>query len=220
MAASESKEENTNTNDPSSDPSERRSRDKKRLLKRRPITLIGYGIGARVIIHCLETLVTEYKSYSNKDYILGLVENVVLMGTPFGTNTAAWMELKSIIPGRFINCYSTRDWLLALMFRQCTWEIGVAGLGPIELSTASDSEKQAVPVAVNEAESCSHEDRGADISTVDAVSQTPVDTRDALSPITNSNQSIENMDVTALIRSHADYPNALQLIIPLLHLEQ
>ena len=32
--------------------------------------------------------------------------------------------------------------------------------------------------------------------------------------------NIENVDITALIRSHADYPNALQLIIPLLRLEE
>lgn len=166
--------------------------------KHRPITLVGYGIGARVIVHCLETLVSEYKMYGSKDYIRGLVENVVLMGTPYGTNVSAWRELRNIVPGRFINCYSTHDWLLALMFRQCTWELGVAGLGPVVL----DQEEIQTP-SVSDANTAFTSD----------------------SPSVNKHHNefdvfhVENVDITSLIRSHADYPNALQLIIPLLRLE-
>jgi len=195
--------------------------------QRRPVTLIGYGIGARVIVHCLETLVAEYKQYANKDFIRGLVENVVLMGTPYGTNTAAWRELRSIIPGRFINCYSTRDWLLALMFRQCTWELGVAGLSPIDMSGESDDHTHTDVPAATETETSS------DPLIPDASpSTTTLPTKPPSNPENGPQSSnkdeggdesvfnIENVDITALIRSHADYPNALQLIIPLLQLEE
>lgn len=195
--------------------------------QRRPITLIGYGIGARVIVHCLEALVTEYKQYANKDFIRGLVENVVLMGTPYGTNSAAWKELRSIIPGRFINCYSTRDWLLALMFRQCTWELGVAGLSPIDLSS---SDCDIAPIHHTHVHA--HTDPGSPdtaSTTTSIPTPAPVATvkADTSSNTVNGDEcddssvfSIENVNITALIRSHADYPNALQLIIPLLHLEE
>jgi hypothetical protein len=190
--------------------------------QRRPITLIGYGIGARVIVHCLETLVTEYKQYANKDFIRGLVENVVLMGTPFGTNAAAWRELRSIIPGRFINCYSTRDWLLALMFRQCTWELGVAGLSPIDMSgTGGPHTRPAgVPAHTDDANEGPTDGSGAGPASTSgdahATSEREADANDADDDVFN----IENVDISALIRSHADYPNALQLIIPLLRLEE
>ena len=40
----------------------------------RPITLIGYGMGARLIFHCLEELLLSGESAK------GIIENVVLMG--------------------------------------------------------------------------------------------------------------------------------------------
>lgn len=41
-----------------------------------PITLVGYGMGARVVYHCLDTLANEADSVSAR----GVVENAVLIG--------------------------------------------------------------------------------------------------------------------------------------------
>lgn len=41
----------------------------------RPITLVGYGMGARLIFHCLETLAAEGGVEAR-----GIVENAVLIG--------------------------------------------------------------------------------------------------------------------------------------------
>ena len=41
----------------------------------RPITLVGYGMGARLIFHCLETLAAEGGADAR-----GIVENAVLIG--------------------------------------------------------------------------------------------------------------------------------------------
>ena len=41
-----------------------------------PITLLGYGMGARVIFHCLDTLANETDSV----WARGVVENAVLIG--------------------------------------------------------------------------------------------------------------------------------------------
>jgi pimeloyl-ACP methyl ester carboxylesterase len=44
----------------------------------RPVTLVGFSMGARVIFHCLEAL------YKKGDAVHGIVENAVLLGTPIG----------------------------------------------------------------------------------------------------------------------------------------
>ena len=51
-----------------------------------------------------------------------------------------------------VNCYSTRDWFLALMYRSKSWEIGVAGLQPIQLHPASTN---ATAIAVPDTASAS-----------------------------------------------------------------
>jgi hypothetical protein len=56
----------------------------------RPITLVGYGMGARLIFHCLETLASEGGADAR-----GIVENAVLIGETYYVFTGA---LQSRIP--------------------------------------------------------------------------------------------------------------------------
>ena len=39
------------------------------------------------------------------------------MGTPCFINKSSWVEVQSIVAGRLINCYSSRDWILSLLFQ-------------------------------------------------------------------------------------------------------
>ncbi|CAO3632975.1 unnamed protein product [Cunninghamella echinulata] len=96
----------------------------------RPVTLIGYSLGARVIFYCLEELA--------RVHAFGLVENVALFGTPVSASKAQWRECTSIVSGRFINGYATNDWLLGFLFRAtnaASTVIGnnVAGLHALEM---------------------------------------------------------------------------------------
>lgn len=50
-----------------------------------------------------------------------------------------WAAARSVVAGRLINCYAWNDWLLALLYRSKSYEIGVAGLYPIHLQHASSS---------------------------------------------------------------------------------
>jgi hypothetical protein len=47
----------------------------------------------------------------------GIIEHVVLLGTPASLEHPKLAAARSIISGRFVNAYSTADWLLALSFR-------------------------------------------------------------------------------------------------------
>lgn len=90
----------------------------------RAVSLVGYGLGARVIYTCLTTL-SEKRAF-------GIVENVVLFGAPCPSEIRVWTAMKSVVAGRLINVYSRNDYLLGFLYRTCAWNFGVAGLQPIE----------------------------------------------------------------------------------------
>ncbi|KAG2221428.1 hypothetical protein INT45_005233 [Circinella minor] len=96
-----------------------------RNLGARPVTLIGYSLGARVIFYCLLEL-SRVNAY-------GLVENVALFGTPVSASKQQWKECTTVVAGRFINGYASNDWLLGFLFRASTAGLGnVAGLRPLK----------------------------------------------------------------------------------------
>ncbi|KAK3983823.1 hypothetical protein QBC44DRAFT_254268 [Cladorrhinum sp. PSN332] len=86
----------------------------------RGVSLIGYSIGARAIYVCLATL-AERRAF-------GLVENVVMMGTPAPSETAVWCAMRSVVTGRLVNVYSENDYILGFLSRTSSFEYGVAGL--------------------------------------------------------------------------------------------
>lgn len=89
----------------------------------RPVTLLGYSLGARVIYSCLNELANR-KAF-------GLVESVVLMGAPVPSDPITWRRIRSVVAGRVINVYSTNDYLLAFLYRANSLQYGIAGLQAI-----------------------------------------------------------------------------------------
>lgn len=90
----------------------------------RPVTLIGYSLGARVIWSCLTTLA--------KRRAFGLVESVVMIGSPIPSDIPTWRLMRAAVSGRLVNVYSTNDYLLAFLYRTSSLQYGIAGLMPIE----------------------------------------------------------------------------------------
>jgi len=90
----------------------------------RPVTLVGYSLGAKVVFACLKKL-AERRAF-------GLVESVVLIGTPASSTSAEWRVVRSVVSGRVVNVYSTKDYILAFLYRSQSIQLGVAGLQAIE----------------------------------------------------------------------------------------
>jgi pimeloyl-ACP methyl ester carboxylesterase len=96
-----------------------------RNLGKRPVTLLGYSLGSRVIFSCLKEL-ADKGAY-------GLVQNVYLFGSPLVANKDEYTKARGVVSGRFVNGYSSNDWILGYLFRATSGGImKVAGLAPIE----------------------------------------------------------------------------------------
>ena len=77
-----------------------------RNLGSRPITLVGFSLGARVIYSCLRELAKKGQT--------GLVQNVYIFGTPVIANKDEFTKCRSAVAGRFLNGYATNDWILGM----------------------------------------------------------------------------------------------------------
>ncbi|EPQ60175.1 DUF726-domain-containing protein [Gloeophyllum trabeum ATCC 11539] len=95
-----------------------------RHLGVRPVTLIGFSLGARMIFYCLLEL-ARHKAY-------GIVQDVFLLGTTVTASTRTWIEARSVVSGRFVNAYARNDWVLNYLFRATSGGLNtVAGLRPV-----------------------------------------------------------------------------------------
>jgi hypothetical protein len=141
---------------------------------RRPVTLIGYSLGALVIFSCLQELASlssreneapqrdavggsasgagpelQSAESSSSDLSIpelalsrfGIVENVILMGLPAHVaSPSVWNQLKLLVSGRFVHCYSRNDWLLKFLYRSSNFlATEIAGINPIAESPVIES---------------------------------------------------------------------------------
>lgn len=92
---------------------------------RRPVTLIGFSLGARVIFYCLQELAKRKGSE-------GIIEDAIMLGTPVSGNIKDWQSLSRVVAGRVINGYCRGDWLLKFLYRTSSVSLNIAGLHPVE----------------------------------------------------------------------------------------
>ncbi|KAL4887939.1 hypothetical protein BDV59DRAFT_157147 [Aspergillus ambiguus] len=94
-------------------------------LGKRPVTLLGFSLGSRVIFSCLKELADKGAH--------GLIQNVYLFGSPIVANKDEYLKARSVVAGRFVNGYSSNDWILGYLFRATSGGImRVAGLAQVE----------------------------------------------------------------------------------------
>ncbi|KAE8396544.1 hypothetical protein BDV23DRAFT_142987 [Aspergillus alliaceus] len=96
-----------------------------RNLGKRPVTLLGFSLGSRLIFSCLRELADRGAH--------GLVQNVYMFGSPIVANKDEYLKARSVVSGRFVNGYSSNDWILGYLFRATSGGImRVAGLAQVE----------------------------------------------------------------------------------------
>ena len=93
-----------------------------KVLGYRPVTLVGFSHGARLLFHCLEELA--------RCKAMHLIENAYLMGAPVTNDGERWKNIRQVVSGRLVNAFSPSDWILAL-HQTARAEYGLAGLQPV-----------------------------------------------------------------------------------------
>lgn len=101
---------------------------RERAFGPRPVTLIGFSLGARLIFRALEQLAED------EDTGKGIVDHVILLGGAFSADTQRWEKVRHIVAGRLVNAYSSNDWVLGFIYRAAEFELGaIAGLHPVNV---------------------------------------------------------------------------------------
>ncbi|CAL1292717.1 unnamed protein product [Larinioides sclopetarius] len=91
---------------------------------KRPVTLIGFSLGARVIFHCL-------KEMAKRKDCEGIIEDAIMLGAPVTAHAQSWQELSKVVNGRIVNGYCRGDWLLKFLYRTSSVTMKIAGLQAI-----------------------------------------------------------------------------------------
>lgn len=93
----------------------------------RPVSLVGYSLGARVILSCVEVLARAGKRG------LGLVEDVVVLGAPVQLHARAWADARTVAAGRVVNAFCGSDWVLGTVYRANAHGAvsGIGGISPV-----------------------------------------------------------------------------------------
>ena len=96
-----------------------------RNLGSRPVTLVGFSLGSRVIFSCLKELARRGA--------VGLVQDVYLFGSPIVAKKDEYLRARTVVSGRFVNGYATNDWILGYLFRATSGGLmRVSGLASID----------------------------------------------------------------------------------------
>ena len=89
----------------------------------RPVTLVGFSIGARLIYNCLLELADKEA--------FGIIDNVYLLGTPAVTSEKELKKITSVVAGTIYNGYNPNDTVLNVLYRATTTSYSyVFGLAP------------------------------------------------------------------------------------------
>lgn len=88
---------------------------------KRPVVLIGFSLGARVIYYCLEELIANADSG-------GIIQNVIVLGAPVSGKAENWQQFSDVVAGTIFNGFCRKDWLLRFIYRASSMNASVAGL--------------------------------------------------------------------------------------------
>jgi hypothetical protein len=95
----------------------------------RPVILIGFGLGARLVYEAASCLADALDEGDGR--AAGVVQHIVLMGLPASCEPSSWERIRKVAAGRVVNCYRPGDLVLSIVHRSANLAFGVAGLAEV-----------------------------------------------------------------------------------------
>ena len=89
----------------------------------RPVTLVGFSLGATVVHACLQALARAPGGRGQ-----GIVNHAVLLGAAVSCSQSEWLRSRSVVSGRLVNGFSGGDMVLRFLGRVA---VKVAGTQPV-----------------------------------------------------------------------------------------
>ena len=96
----------------------------------RPVILVGFGLGARVIYEACHHLADALDAGDGR--AAGCVQHLVVMGLPATCESVMWQRIRTVCAGRVVNAYRPNDLVLSIVHRAANLELGVAGLAEVQ----------------------------------------------------------------------------------------
>lgn len=193
----------------------------------RPVSLVGFSLGARVIWYCLVELAKRGK--------YGIIEDVYMFGAPilvprvvatapkktFMTDSKAsadsgsaqsmqsldeWRQAISVVSGCLYNCFSRADWILGFLFRGSVAGLyDVAGLGPVILDAEVTPDVINIPL---DELAPDEEDKNAPDPAYKSLASEDEEKRRKERPTV-----VQNVDITELVPGHIYYRDSMPMLI-------
>ncbi|KAI9207466.1 uncharacterized protein BJ171DRAFT_456078 [Polychytrium aggregatum] len=95
----------------------------------RPVTLVGWGLGARVIYHCLLEMVGHARADGPNPW--GIIDSVYMLGCPVEVAGKDMIDITTLVSDRFVNVFSHKDWFLQFLSRNLSPSAALFGLRPV-----------------------------------------------------------------------------------------
>ena len=147
---------------------------------------------------------------------------MVSLGAPLSSgvlNRPSWHSARTVVAGRFINCYARSDWLLALLYRSKSYDMSIAGLCPVHLKSTHANLTSDPNSTSSSTSGCSKDvDDNGSLGTKERNECSKIASSSSEAAALSHVDEVENIDVSGFISSHSDYPNALPKIFEILRL--
>lgn len=77
----------------------------------RPVVLVGFGVGARLLYEAVLELASALDDGDGR--AAGVIQHVILMGLPATCEMERWAKIRKVAAGRVVNC--AQDPVIALL---------------------------------------------------------------------------------------------------------
>ncbi|KAL2914430.1 hypothetical protein HK105_205997 [Polyrhizophydium stewartii] len=191
-----------------------------RLRGHRPVTLVGFSLGALTIFRALLELARAGEAGNSDAY--AIVDSVYFLGMPAPNDPADWIRVASVINGRWVNAYAPNDWMLQFLYRSSSnTDFPLAGLAPVPPYHGVSSEQRAKQPSASSSRGKSPT-RSASILTAPltlTAEMDPNEAREAEARLRDA-KWVENVDVSSIVEHHLHYLERCQEILDFVGFEQ